>query len=85
MKTIITLLLITTSTFAYSKSECAQVKDKVFNHVLLGFAGAKKQVPAAIRLSVATCASEIVHAECVLNNVINKDIVKGAINICWME
>lgn len=85
MKTIIALLLITTSTFAITREECDQLKETTFHSVLYSFTTAKKQYPIPTRLTVATCTSEIVHAECILNNDTSEAMMKGAIDICWME
>lgn len=85
MKTIIALLLITTSTFAITKEECSEIKTSVFHGVLVGFAKSKKQVSITTRVTVATCASEIVYAECVLGNQISPKTAQDAIDICWME
>lgn len=85
MKTATLLLLLTTSTFAITREECDQLKETVFHKVLSSFTTAKKQYPIPTRLSVATCTSEIVHAECILNNDVSATMIKGAIDICWME
>lgn len=85
MKIATLLLLLTTSTFAITKEECSEIKTSVFLGVLVGFTKSKKQVPITTRVTVATCASEIVYAECVLGNEISPKTAQDAIDICWME
>lgn len=85
MKTITLLMLLSTSLFAITREECDQIKETIFYSTLSSFLIAKKQYPIPTRLTVATCTSEIVHAECILNNDTSETMIKGAIDICWME